>query len=159
MEGIILIILFAVIANIIRAASVQKGTQGRSGRPPAEIFRELRERDSGTYQTTQSDIETTAGTGSHRVDSPGMAVTDSRSIRKQRGQYESGGYTPSDLSSYATAAPDGFAKAPGLDVVSKPMQSTAKSRSVKHRISFSRNSMLNGIILSEVLGPPKGRRK
>jgi len=152
-EGIILIIVFAVIANIVRAINARKGAYGQPGRTPAEIFKELRERDSGAASVHQPGTQTSTGTGSQSVNAPGMSGMDSRYIRRQRGQYEPRTYSAQDSGSAAAAAI-------GSAAISKPMQTArAKSQSVKHKLSFSRDSMLNGIILSEVLGPPKGRRR
>ncbi|HHY82176.1 MAG TPA: hypothetical protein GX505_05785 [Clostridiales bacterium] len=156
MEFIIIIIIAAVVGNILKAASQAQRKQTYTGRNINMPGRNI----PGGQPMPRYDRQPSEWT-MHPVNTGSEAITDSRKressfVSRRAGfiddepvSLELGGYQKIDSSQPAYKGG-----------ISKPLQVIETGITQRrHKLDFSRDSLINGIVLSEVLGPPKSRRK
>ena len=157
MEIIIIMIVVSVVANIIKSAGQgQQQTKGagsgrrpgfpRQGNIPGRGFPMPGSQPPGfdTYPVGQSDFS---------IEEP----------RRQQTTIQTHGYdlereASSDIFTTGTIPTTKFSQPAAPMGVRKPLQVVDTNQAPKYKLDLSRDSMINGIILSEVLGQPKSRR-
>ncbi|HHU77982.1 MAG: hypothetical protein ACOX27_11510 [Caldicoprobacterales bacterium] len=158
MEFIIFLIIAAVIGNIVKAASQQAQQTGRTGRG-GRGFPEVRPVDTGSRGVPGSKP---AGYGRYSVGTSGRRTEPFSSGGGTDTDKDPDPYYEDEYNRFSGESSSGMDPAQPFSesVVSQPMQveRVTKTR-YRHRLDFTPDSILNGIIMSEVLGPPKARRR
>ncbi len=142
MEIIILMIVFAVVGNIIKAVGNNRGTSGQpnAGQPnPREIFKELRERSLSSQPS--SDRRTLSGSKPTQPAQTSYEASTDHEGPKER----------QSLTDYLKAKERISAQ---MEVISLD-----ESEEAGRKIAFTQDALLSGIIFSEILKPPKAIKR
>lgn len=142
-------IIASVIGSIMKMFTGQQNTQSKPKMDPREIFREFMEGNTGAGTGTGTGTGTGApiygGTSPKNIQNP---VAPQKSMDSLAGQ-----------AGLQTTAQTGIQTGTSLDDVTPPLQVISlDDESGKYNLEITRSSLLNGIIISEILQPPKSKR-
>lgn len=152
MEVIVIIIVVAVISNIVRAAKMQQ-----SGR---QHYPTVRMPDMpgfpGANKVPVREVPDAAAGSTPWSQMAGSRGSSTRSFAGERMEAES---MPMSYESTSDNYIAGRSITPTVAATTEPIQVLSIDEQKKnHKLDFSESGLLNGIVLSEILGPPKGRR-
>lgn len=157
MEFVILLIVFGIISSVIKSAATGRGRQQqappRTGQADArEIFRELRERAQEAQRTVERRQQ---GRGQEPEAPTFYGYPSNLKKPPEPFQAEEKHYVRQSLEDYLKLHEKDYGEFAPLEVVS--LDEEEERRGAAH-LSFSRDALVSGILYSEILKLPKGRR-